>query len=134
MARKNHPQHKPVLIRNGKRVMFSKLPVASCCVWRDVAPLASLAALALPEKSYEKSWKILPRWPRKPCKIQVWSVILGLIFELWAAPNINIDFLLFVDPFFSASGSSWSRLGRQVGPKLAPKRHPINQKSITKMI
>ena len=65
----------------------------------------------------------------KPSKNQVWSVILGVILELWAAPNINLDFSPFFDPFFSTSGSSWSRLGRQVGAKLAPKRHPINLKN-----
>ena len=42
----------PVLIRNGKRVIFSKLPAASCCVWRDVAPLASLAALVRSLRSH----------------------------------------------------------------------------------
>ena len=38
-------------------------------------------------------------------------------------------FTLFV-PFFSTSGSSWSRLGRQVGPKLAPEGHPMNLKNL----
>ena len=65
----------------------------------------------------------------KPSKIQVWRVILGLIFQLWAAPNINLDFCPFFLAFFSVSGASWNRLGRQVGPKLAPKRHPVNLKN-----
>ena len=52
LGSQNHSQDKPVLIRNGKRVIFSKLPAASCCVWRDVAPLASLAALARSLRSH----------------------------------------------------------------------------------
>ena len=65
----------------------------------------------------------------KPSKIQVWRVILGLIFEFWAAPNINLDFSPFFLAFFSVSGASWNRLGRQVEPKLAPKRHPKQLKN-----
>ena len=65
----------------------------------------------------------------KPSKNQVWSVILGVILELWAAPNINLYFLLVFALFFSLSGASWRRLGRQVGAKLALKRHPIKLKN-----
>ena len=65
----------------------------------------------------------------KPSKIHVRRIIFGIILDLWAAPNINLYFLLFFAPFFSLSGASWSRLGRQVGAKLALKRHPKQLKS-----
>ena len=81
------------------------------------------------EKTYQKCQNTLQNLPRKPFKIQVWRVILAVILELWAAPNINLYFLLFFAPFFSLSGASWRRLGRQVGAKLALKRHPKQLKN-----
>ena len=94
--------------------------MASCCFWFSVVRL---------EKTYQKCQNTLQNLPRKPFKIQVWRVILAVILELWAAPNINLYFLLFFAPFFSLSGASWSRLGRQVGAKLALKRHPKQLKN-----
>ena len=115
------PQDKPVLIRNGKRVCLFRVSYGLL--------LFLVASVVRLEKTYQKCQNTLQNLPRKPFKIQVWRVILAVILELWAAPNINLYFLLFFAPFFSTSGSSRSRLGRQVGAKLALKRHPINLKN-----
>ena len=85
------------------------------------------------QKSMPKPSKIYQKIVEKPTPGGVPHRILGHgpmgYPSSWAAPNINLDVSSYLCPFFSASGSSWSRFGPQDAPKLAPKRHPINLKN-----
>ena len=141
-------QHKPVLIRNGKRVIFSELPAASCCVWRVIAPLASLAALARSLRSrnlkniFQNLSKILLRWPLTPPKINAKTLQKSCLERhfgchfgaLGGSQHKPRFFTLFWTLFFDLGlvlEPSWAPSWSQVGTQKAP--HKL-QKSITKMI
>ena len=61
-------QHKPVLARNGKRVMYRRIPRCIWCVW--IASRASLASLARALRSLNE-WKgpnSIEQFPQQPVK------------------------------------------------------------------
>ena len=64
----------------------------------------------------------LPKSMPKPSKIQVWSVIFGIILDLWAAPNINLYFLLLFSGFGRVLEPSWPPSWLQVGTQKAPQK------------
>ena len=122
LGSQNHPQHKPVLIRNGKRVICSKLPAASCCVWRVIAPLASLAALARSLRSrnlkniFQNLSNSLPRWPPTPPKINAKTLQKSGLERHFGRPGRVWRHL---GPSWAPLGASWRPLGRHLGPSWA---------------